>query len=133
GTIDPGKLLNRDHILDVAETRATVFLRENDAQQAHFAKFRHDLAGKTRGLIPLHDVWGDLTLCKLADAAAELVLFVGKGEIHGVLTVLLRPIVRPRLAYNILHEGRRRLGSRFCEPAPIWSGYFMSSSYQPCS
>src|SRR5207249_1951556 len=124
GTVDPGKLLNRDYVLDVAETRAAVFLRENDAQQPHFTKFRHDLAGKTRGFIPFHDVRGDLTLRELADATAKLVLFVGKAEIHGILAVLLWRIVRPRLPYDILHEGRRRLGGRFCEHTPIWNGYF---------
>ena len=88
--VDARELLNGDYIFDVAEPRAAVFFGENNAQQAHFAELRHDLAGKTRGLVPFHDVRGDFTLREFADAAAELVLFVGKGEIHGVLAVSLR-------------------------------------------
>ena len=77
-------------------------------------------SGKMRGLVPLHDVRRDFGFGKFADAATKLLLFVGKGEIHAVLAVSIsEAIVRPRLPYDILHEGRGRLGRRFCEPAPI--------------
>ena len=41
-----------------------------------------------RGFVPLHDVRSDFAFGKFADAAAELVLFVGKREIHEFLAGL---------------------------------------------
>src|SRR5579862_5111947 len=72
-----------NHVFDVAEASAAVFFRENDAEQAHFGKLGNDFDGKARGFVPHHDMRGDFAFGEFADAAAELLLFVGELEVHG--------------------------------------------------
>src|SRR2546422_7832669 len=46
--------------LHVAQPRAPIFLRKNNAKQAHFRQLRNDLHREMRRLVPLHYVWRDL-------------------------------------------------------------------------
>ncbi len=83
GAVDPSQLFDHRHVLDVAEARAAVFFWKNDSEQSHLAELRDQFGRKTRGFIPLHHVGSDFGFGKFADAAPEVLLFVGEGEIHG--------------------------------------------------
>ncbi len=82
GSVYAGKLFDGDDVLDVAEASATVLLGKNDAEEAHFGELRHDFEREMGDFIPLHDVRRDFAFGKFADAFAELLLLIGKGEIH---------------------------------------------------
>ncbi len=81
-SVDARELLDGDDVLDVAHARAAEFGGKNGAQQAETAEFLDGLHGKARGFVPLHDVRGDLFFGEFADAAAQVVLLVGKLEIQ---------------------------------------------------
>jgi len=82
GAIDAGEFFDGDHIFGVAEARATIGLWKNHSEQAHFGKLRNDLRGKTRGFVPLHYMRKDFGCGKIAHAAAQLLLLIGKRKIH---------------------------------------------------
>ena len=82
GAIDARELLDGDGVFDVAESRAAVRFREDDAQQAEIGQLGNDFEGKVRGFVPLHDVRSDFRLGEIAHGALELVLLVGEGEVH---------------------------------------------------
>src|SRR5205085_5292949 len=91
------------------------FLGKNNAKEAHFTEFRHNFAGKARSFVPLHDMRSNFSFGELADTAAELVLFVGEGEIHGVLAVLPQPIARLKSSYTFYTKAEHGL------PRGSWS------------
>ena len=85
GAIDAREFFDDRGVFDVAKASAAVFLWENDAQQAHFAEFGKQFQREMGGFVPLHDVRSDFALGKFANTFAQVVLFVGKREIHASL------------------------------------------------
>ena len=82
GAVDARDFFDGGGIFDVAEAGAAILLGENDAEKAHLRELGHDFHGKVRDFIPLHDVRRDFAFGKFANAAAELLLFIGKVEVH---------------------------------------------------
>ena len=80
--VHAGEFFNGDYVFDVAEAGATIFFGKDDAEQTHFGELGHDFAGKVGDFVPLHDVRKDFAFGKFANAAAELVLFIRKREVH---------------------------------------------------
>ena len=78
--VDARKFFDGDDVFDVAEACAAILFRENDAEQAHLGELGHDFSGKVGDFVPLHDVRSDFAFGEFANAAAELLLFIGKGE-----------------------------------------------------
>ena len=82
GTVYTCELFDGGGVFDVAESGAAVLLGENDAHQAHFGQFGKYFRGEMGDFVPLHYMRSDLSLGKFADGLAEVLLFVGKSEIH---------------------------------------------------
>ena len=80
--IHAGEFFDGRGIFDVAETSTALLFGENDAEKAHFGELRNNFAGKAGSFVPLHDVRSDFTFGKFTYAAAELILFIGKSEVH---------------------------------------------------
>ena len=85
GAVHAGKFFDGDDIFDIAEPRAAVFFRENDAEQAELREFRDNFLREMRGFVPLHDVRSDFGFGEFADGAAKLLLFVGERKIQARL------------------------------------------------
>src|SRR6516162_2283014 len=100
GTVHAGKFLDDSGIFDVTEARATVLIRKDHAKQAHLREFGKDFRREMRHLIPFHNVGSDLAFGKFANALAELLLFLGKGKIHGPVTSSALLIAVKSLAYE---------------------------------
>src|SRR5271166_1835309 len=84
-TVDAREFFDDRGVFDVAEAGAAVLFGEDDAKEAHFGELGKEFEGEVRGFIPLHDVGADFAFGEFADGFTEMVLFVGEGEIHGVL------------------------------------------------
>ena len=82
GAVYAGDFFDGGGIFDVAEAGAAILLGENDAKKAHLRELGHDFDRKVGDFIPLHDVGSDFTFGKFANAAAEMLLFIGKVEVH---------------------------------------------------
>jgi hypothetical protein len=78
--IHAGELLDGEHVLDVAETRAAQRLRQDHPQQAHRSQLLHNVVGKVAGLVPARDVGRDLALGEAAHLAPQLLLILGQSE-----------------------------------------------------
>ena len=70
------EFFNRQNIIDIAETRAAILRREDDAQQAHLAKLLHDLSREFAGLVPLHHVGRNLARGEIANLATKMFLLL---------------------------------------------------------
>src|ERR1035438_4586293 len=107
--IHPRQLLNRDHILDVAEPSPAIFFRKNHTQQTHLRQLGHYLRRKVRSLIPLHHVRRNLALGKVPHTPPQLLLFLGKRKIHWVLGFpddrQPKSITNPSFAYTFYTSG----------------------------
>ena len=80
GAVDGGELFDGEHVIDVAEARAAVLGREDDAEQAHGAELFDDGEGELAGFVPGHDVGGDFARGKVANLAAQMLLILGEDE-----------------------------------------------------
>ena len=78
--INRGQFLDRENVIDVAEARAAILRREDDAEQAHLAELLHHVERKLAGLVPLHHVGRDLSRGKFANLATKLLLLLGQYE-----------------------------------------------------
>ena len=80
GAVDGGELFDGEHVVDVAEARAAVLGRKDDAEQAHGAELLDCVDRELAGLVPGSDVGRDLARGKVADLAAEMFLIFGEDE-----------------------------------------------------
>src|SRR5215470_4650694 len=80
--IDTREFLDRDHVLHIAQSGATIFSRKDRAHHSHLAQFLNDFHGVMTGFVPLHHVGTDLPFGKFADGFLELQLFVRKLKIQ---------------------------------------------------
>ena len=78
--IDGRDLLNRRHVIDIAQLRATQLGGHKHAQQPHVTKLLDDSRGKLARLVPLHHVRCDLFRGKRAYFAAQLLLLLGQAK-----------------------------------------------------
>src|SRR5258708_1581416 len=83
GATHGGNFVNGVSVLDVPEAGTAIFLRKDDAEQAHFGEFGHDFDGKVGDFVPFHDVRKDFAFGEFANAAAQLILFITIREVHG--------------------------------------------------
>ncbi len=78
--VNRGDLLDRHHVVDIAELRAAQFRRNQHAEQSHLPKLLYHGRGKLARLVPFHDVRGDLLRGKGAYLAAKLLLLLSQAE-----------------------------------------------------
>src|SRR5690606_9545788 len=69
-------------VVDVAEPRAAVALREDRPQHAEAAELLDDLHREGLRLVPGHHVGRDLGGGKVADHRLDLALLLGQVEVH---------------------------------------------------
>ena len=93
-----GNLLDRDHMLEIAEARATVFLLNRDAVQSQIAHLGPQLARKAVCLVDLGRDRRHLVVRKALDLIAQRVGGLAQAEIerrhrigdHELLPVIVR-------------------------------------------
>ena len=78
--IDGGYLLDRHHVIDISESCAAQFVRDQHAQQPHPSKLLYDGRRKLARLVPLHDMRCDFLGGKGAYLSAQLLLLLGQAE-----------------------------------------------------
>ena len=80
--IHTGEFLDRSDVFHIAHAGAAVLGGKNRAQEAELAEFLDRVQREIAGLIPLHDIGGDLAFGKLAHRFFELLLLFVQQEIQ---------------------------------------------------
>ncbi len=78
--VDGRYLLDRHHVIDVAQLRASQLSWNEHAQQPHVTQLLHHGSRKLACLVPFHDVRCNLFCGKGAYLAAQLLLFLRQAE-----------------------------------------------------
>jgi hypothetical protein len=78
-----GDFLHGDHVLEIAEARAAIFLLHGDAVQAEFAHLRPEIARKLVRTVDLLGARGDLLLGEVAHSLADRIGGFAEVEIEG--------------------------------------------------
>src|SRR5438552_728317 len=83
--VDPGQLLDDDHVIAVVQPGAAVFRGEEDAEHAHLPQLSHDLSGELLGLVELERMGRDFLLRELPNGPSGQFLLIAQLEIQGRL------------------------------------------------